>query len=110
MTKDAISERQILESKTLFPILRHQQLLWVVGRMCLALLREWEGEFRRHADGTDGIDTRECSTIDFSRCLFFVITGVYEGTKACGKHRDGCGDPSRIGIWYLLFTYTPVYR
>jgi len=43
----------------------------------------------------------------FPLCLFFVITRVYEGTKACGKHRDGCGDPSRIGIWYLFFTYTP---
>jgi len=24
--------------------------------------------------------------------LFFVITGVYGGTRACGQHRDRCGD------------------
>ena len=66
------------------------------------------GEFRRDVDGTDGMDMGECSTIDFSRCLFFVITEVYEGTRACGKHRGGCGDPRRIRIWYLLLTYIPV--
>jgi len=65
-----------------------------VGRMCLALLREWEGEFRRHADGMDGTDVGEFSTIDFTRYVFsFVITEVYGKTRACGKHRDRCGDP-----------------
>ena len=54
------------------------------------------------------MDTGECSTIDFSRCLFFVITEVYEGARACGKDRDGYGDPRRIRVWYLFFTYTPV--
>ena len=44
----------------------------------------------------------------FPLCLFFVITEVYEGTGACGKHRDGCGDPRRIRKWYLFLTYTPV--
>ena len=75
---------------------------------CLALLREWKGEFRRHADGTDGMHTRECSTIDFSRCLFLVTPEACWETRACGKHRDGCGDPRRIRIWCLFFTYTPV--
>ena len=69
-----------------------------VERMCLALLREWEGEFRRHEDGIDG---GECSTIDFSRCLFYVITEVCKGTGACGKQRDRCGDPS---VEILLLT------
>jgi len=41
--------------------------------MCLALLREREGEFRRHADGADGIDTRECSIIDFTRYVFSLL-------------------------------------
>jgi len=37
---------------------------------------------------------RECSTIDFTRYVVsFVITEVYGETRACGKHRDRCGDP-----------------
>jgi len=44
----------------------------------------------------------------FLSFFLFVITEVYEGTRACGKHRDGCGGPRRIRIWYLFFTYTPV--
>jgi len=46
-----------------------------VRRICLGLLREWEGWFRRYADGTD---TGECSIKVITRnVLFFVITGVY---------------------------------
>ena len=41
-------------------------------------------------------------------CFFFVITEVYWGTRVSGKHRDGCGNPRRIRMWYLSFTYTPV--
>ena len=105
MAKDAISQRQILESKTLFPILRHQQLLWVVGRMCLALLREWEGEFRRHADETDGMDTGECSTVDFSRYVFSLLL------QECMKEQRHAGNTemgvviqvgSGYGICFLL--------
>ena len=39
----------------------------------LALLREWEGEFRRNADGADGTDTGECSTIDFTHHVFSLL-------------------------------------
>jgi len=28
-------------------------------------------------------------------CLLSVITGVHGGTRACGQHRDECGDPWR---------------
>jgi len=72
--------------------------------MCLALLQQWEGESRRHADGTGGMDTGESSTIDPPPpSLFFVFIEVYEGTRAGGRHRDGCCDPRRICMWYLFF-------
>jgi len=47
----------------------------VVRQICLGWLREWEGWFRRYANGTD---TGECSTkVIIRNVLFFVITGVY---------------------------------
>jgi len=59
--------------------------------MGLALLREWEGQSRRYADGTD---IGECSIKDFIRnVLFFVITGLCGGIGTCGKHSDSRGDP-----------------
>jgi len=74
--------------------------------MCLALWREWEGEFRRHADGTDGMDTGEYSAIYFSRCLLFVITEVYS-TKEQGHAESTEMDVliqvgSGYGICFLL--------
>jgi len=41
--------------------------------------------------------------------IFFVITGVYGGIGACGKHRDRCGDPWEDQEVVLCFTYTPVF-
>jgi len=58
------------------------------------------------SDGTDGMDAGEYI---LPAMFFFVITEVYGGTRACGKHRDGCGDPRRIRMWYFPFTYTPVF-
>ena len=53
-----------------------------VRQMCLALLREWGGEFRRNADGIDGMDTGECSTIDFS--LYVIPLLLRKSTKEQG--------------------------
>jgi len=81
-----------------------------VGRVCLALLREWEGAFMRHADGIDGTDMGECSTIDFTHYVFsFVITEVYGETRACGKHRDRCGDRDQ-DVVLVFYLYTCLYR
>lgn len=41
-------------------------------RMCMALLRECEGLFKRHADGTD---TGDCSTIHFTDMSFLCYRG-----------------------------------
>ena len=71
--------------------------------MSLGLLREREGEFRRHAGGVDGTDMRECSAIDFTRYLFsLVITEVHWETRACRKHKDRCGDPRGIRTWFFF--------
>ena len=51
---------------------------------------EWEGHFRRYADGKH---TGECSIRDFiNNVILFVIMGVYRGIGTCGKYRDRCGD------------------
>jgi len=59
-------------------------------------------------------EVKELSALDFSRYVFSLLlrkcTVQYERTRSCGKHRDVRGDPTRIRIWYLFFTYAPVYR
>lgn len=63
----------------------------------------------RHADGIGGTDMEECPTIDFTHYVFsFVITEVYGVTRACEKHRGGCGDPERdqdVVFMFYLYTY-----
>jgi len=82
------------------------------GRVCLAFLREWEGEFSRHADGTEGMDTGECSTIGFSRHISALL--LLKCTKEQGhmgstemgaviQGVSGCG----ICFFYL---YTCLYN
>jgi len=72
----------------------------------LALLREWEGWFRRYSDG---MGTGECSLESFyQHVLFFVITWVYGGIGTCGKHRNKCGDPWEDHEVVLCLTYTSV--
>jgi len=39
--------------------------------MYLAILQQWEGYFRRYADGTD---TGECSTKDFICMVFSLLS------------------------------------
>jgi len=79
-----------------------------VGRMFLALLREREVLFRRHAGGTD---TGEYSTIDFTCCPPLATTGVYGGTKTCRKRRDRCGDPLKDqDVLSMFYLYTCFYR
>ena len=57
----------------------------------------------------DGTDIGECSTLDFTRYVFsLVITEGHGESRACGKHKDRCGDPRGIRTWYLCFTYTLV--
>jgi len=56
--------------------------------MHLALLWEWEGEFRRHADGIEGMDTGECSTIDFS-CYDMSFLCYYGSVRRSKGMREG---------------------
>jgi len=46
---------------------------------------------------------RMFNKIFYPLCPFFVITGVYGGTRTCGKHRDRYDMMThrRIRMWYL---------
>ena len=80
-----------------------------VRRICLAFLREWEGEFRRHAGGTGGMDTGECSTIYFTSYIFsLLLRRCTEEQWHTGNIEIGVVIHRRVRIWYLCFTYTPV--
>jgi len=71
----------------------------------LDLLREWEGEFRRHADGTDGMDTGECSTIDFSHSVFSLLLWKCTDERGHGGSTEMgvvIQEGSRYGICLLL--------
>ena len=41
-------------------------------------------------------------------CLFFVMTGVYGGTRHGGNREIGVVIDGRISMYYLSFTYSPV--
>jgi len=80
--------------------------------VCLALLREWEGEFSRHADGIGGTDMGEYSTIDFTRYVFFLSYLLWKCTEKY-EHAGNIGAGVvidrgiRIFVFYL---YSCLYR
>ena len=67
------------------------------GWMCSALLRECEELFRRHAEGTDA---GECSTIDFIRYAFSLLSQEYtEEQEYAGNTKRGVAIYRRINVW-----------
>ena len=57
--------------------------------MCLALLRECEGLFKKRAGGTDA---GECSTVDFSRYVFSLLS------RECTEEQGYWGGNTERGV------------
>ena len=80
-------------------------MLSLVAGVCMSV----EETCRWNGDG-NGTDTGECSTIDFTRYVFpLLFPECTEERTHVGNTERGVVIYSRIRMWYLWFTYTPVF-
>jgi len=73
----------------------------------MALLRKYEGRFRRHEVNTD---MEDYSTIYFTDIFYFLVSReCWRGKGTWGNIKIGVVIHRRIRMCYLSFKYTPTF-